>query len=260
MSRSTARIERVVRHVDVAEIARDVEVAAHRAADDGDLATGCDADVDRLLHAMDVRREAADEDASLPRRDQLLERLADDALRAREARSLRVGRVAEQQVDAAVAELGELADVGAEPVDRRVVELPVAGVEHAEPARLDRDADGVGHRVRHAHELEPERAELDRLLGIRLAQLGRAQQAVLVELRLHEAEREPCRPDLVDLHLSHQVRQPADVILVRVRQHDRADVLVGEVAEVGEDQVDAEVLVARERDAGVDDDDLAAAS
>ena len=64
-------------------------------------------------------------------RDDLAERLADDALRPRHAGPLGVRRVAEQQVDAAVAELGELADVGAQAVDRRVVELVVAGVDDA---------------------------------------------------------------------------------------------------------------------------------
>ena len=95
-------------------------------------------------------------------------------------------------------------------------------------------------------------------VGVGLAQLGRAQQAVLVELRLDEAERQPRRPDLVDRDLAHQERQRADVVLVRVREHDRADLLVAQVAEVREDHVDAEVLVAREGHAGVDDDPLAA--
>ena len=72
--------EHLLRHLDVAEVARDVHVPAHRAADDAHLAADLDADVDRLLHPVDVRREAGDEDPPLPRRDDLPERLADDAL------------------------------------------------------------------------------------------------------------------------------------------------------------------------------------
>ena len=79
---------------------------------------------------------------------------------------------------------------------------------------------------------------------------------MLVELRLDEREREPCRDDSVDIHLPHEVREPADVVLVAVREHDRAYALVLEVGDVGQEQVDAEVLVARERKPGVDDDDL----
>jgi hypothetical protein len=139
-----------------------------------------------------------------------------------------------------------------------VVELPVAGVEHAAGGRLDVDANCVRDGVRHAHELELERPELDRDLGIGLVQLGSAQQPVLVKLRLDEPERQPRRPDLADRYFAHQVRQAADVVLVCVREDDRTNRLVGEVAEVREDQVDAEVLVAREGDAGVDDDPLVA--
>jgi len=113
--------------------------------------------------------------------------------------------------------------------------------------------------VRHAHELERERADRDRpLLRVDLDQLRGAQQPVLVELRLRQPERQPRGQHLLDARLLHEKRQPADVVLVRVRQHDRLNALVGEVAEVRQDQVDAEVLVARERDAGVDDDPLVA--
>ena len=95
-----------------------------------------------------------------------------------------------------------------------------------------------------------------RPLGLDLAQLGRAQQAVLVELRLDEAERQPRRPDLRNLHLAHQVRERADVVLVRVGEHDRPNLPgpVAQVREVGQDEVDAEMLVPRERKPGVDDE------
>ena len=59
------------------------------------------------------------------------------------------------------------------------------------------------------------------------------------------------------MDLAQEVRQPADVILVRMGEHDRPDLAVAEVAEVGEDQVDAEVLVAWKREPGVDHDRLA---
>ena len=49
------------------------------------------------------------------------------------------------------------------------------------------------------------------------------------------------------------------MVLVAVRQDHRAHgpLAVGEVAEIREDQVDAEVLVPRERKARIDDDRLA---
>jgi hypothetical protein len=114
--------------------------------------------------------------------------------------------------------------------------------------RLEHDRNGVGDRVRHPHELDPELPQLAGwIVGMDLAQLGGAQQAVLIELRLDQAERESCRPDLRDVDLAHQIRQGADVVLVAVREDDRADRAraVAQVRKVGQDEVDAEVLIAR---------------
>ena len=201
------------------------------------------------------------ETSTRPRRCGMIWRNASPTTRSERVKPgpLRVRRVAEQQVDTAVAELGQPADVGAQAVDRRVVELPVTGVEDAAGARLERDADAVGNGVRHADELEPERPDVDRAaLRIRFAQLRGAEEPVLVELRLDEAEGQPGGPDLLDAHLAHQERQRADMILMRVREHDGADPLVVQVPEVRQDQIDAEMLVARERHPRVDDDPVVA--
>ncbi len=79
---------------------------------------------------------------------------------------------------------------------------------------------------------------------------------MLVELRLHEPERQARRDELVDLDLAQEVRERADVILVRVRQHDRPDLAALEVPEVGKDQIDAEMLVSREGESCVDHERL----
>src|SRR5205823_6252723 len=72
-----------VRNLHEAEVPGDVRVLAHRAPDDRDAAPQIDADVDRLLHAVHVRRERGDEDAPGPQRKDLAECFADDALRLR---------------------------------------------------------------------------------------------------------------------------------------------------------------------------------
>ncbi len=119
------------------------------------------------------------------------EGLADEALGAGRAGTLGVRRVSEEKVDAAVPNLGELADVGAQAVDRRVVELPVAGVDDASGPCLEHERDRVRDRMRDADQLEPERAELERLvLRPRLEELRGLADAVLVELRLDQPERQ----------------------------------------------------------------------
>ena len=70
-------------------------------------------------------------------------------------------------------------------------------------------------------------------------------------------ERQPGAPHLRRADLAQQVRQAADVVLVAVGQDHRAHevALLAQVRQVGQDEVDAEHLVAREGDAGVDHDD-----
>ena len=198
----------------------------------------------------------------LRKRDDLAERLADEPLRPGVAGPLGVRRVAEHEVDAEVAELGETPDVGLEAVDRRVVELVVRRVEDALAADLDDDAGVVGYRVRHPHELQAERPLLDRpVFRPHLDELGAVGQLVLGELRLDEAEREARADDPRHVDLAQEVRQAAHVILVRVREHDGVDraPAVGEIRDVGQHEVDAEMLVAREREPGVDDEAAAVA-
>jgi hypothetical protein len=114
--------------------------------------------------------------------------------------------------------------------------------------------------VRDTDELDAERPDLDAtLLRLRFLELRRLEQAVLVEPGLGEAQRQSRSPHLGNAHLAQQERQRADVVLVRVREDDGPDPVaaLGQVADVGQDQVDAEVLVARKREPRVDDDDLA---
>ena len=125
------------------------------------LRPAVDGDVDRLLHAVDVRGEGGHEHAAAALGDDLVEGLADEPLGARDARPLRVRRVAQHEVDAAVADVCQPPHVGPDAVHRRVVELVVAGVHQAAGGRLHDDGDAIGDRVRHAHELEPEGAQLE---------------------------------------------------------------------------------------------------
>ena len=195
--------DRVFGERDVPEVARDVDVLAHRAADDDDLPPALHGHVGGLLHTVDVRGERGDEDLPLPQREDRAERLTHEALRAGVAGTLGVRRVAEQEIDAPVADLRELADVGLQPVDGRVIELPVPCVHDATRRRLDDERRRVGNRVRDADELHPERAEFERLVARRRGdQLRLLREAVLVELRLHERKRQRSRDDRLHVDLT----------------------------------------------------------
>ena len=79
---------------------------------------------------------------------------------------------------------------------------------------------------------------------------------MLVELRLHEPERQTRRHELGDPNLAQKVRKRADMVFMRVGEHDRADLAALEVAEVGQDQVDAEMLVPGKGEPRVDHERL----
>jgi hypothetical protein len=71
--------------------------------------------------------------------DDAFEHRADLALGRDEAGDLGVGRVGQQQVDAAGAETGEAGQVGDPPVEGQLVHLEVTGVQHGAGGRGDRD-------------------------------------------------------------------------------------------------------------------------
>jgi hypothetical protein len=111
--------------------------------------------------------------------------------------------------------------------------------------------------VVHGEELEVERAEghlvaLGHLAGDRL-------DLVLLELGVDERQRELGADQGDVAPLAEQVRHPADVVLVPVGEHDRHDVVqpVPDGGEVGEDDVDAGLVLLGEEDPAVDDQQLA---
>ena len=112
------------------EVRGDVEVLAHRAADQRHPAVELHGGVDHLLDAVDVGGEGGDDDPALAAGEGLQQRRADARLRGRDPRPVGVGRVAAEQQQAVAAELGEPRDVGGAAVDRGLVELVVAGHQH----------------------------------------------------------------------------------------------------------------------------------
>ena len=138
------------------------DVLQHRPPDERDLAAVRDRGLRDLLHAVQVRREARDDEALVGvLAEQRAHRGADRRLRRREPRALRVRRVGEQEADAAVAagELAEQREIGVAAVDRREVELEVAGVDDRALGREVRDREAVRHRVGDRDELAVDRPD-----------------------------------------------------------------------------------------------------
>src|SRR5690606_9333916 len=212
-----------------------------------------------LLHPVDVAGEAGDDDAPAPVLvEEVVEDGADAALAAGVAVRVGVGGVAQEEPHAGLDGDGaDAGEVGEAPVHRGEVELPVAGVHDHALRGVPGGGEPVGHRVGDRDELDVERADLAALAVLDGDQLGLAEQARLLDPVAGQAEGER-RPVDRERHLPQQEAEAADVVLVAVGG-DAADDAVGVLAqpgEVGEDQVDAEVLEFGEHEPAVEEEEL----
>ena len=153
----------------------------------------------------------------------------------------------------------ERVEVGQLAVDRRVVELEVAGM-HDDPDRCPQgDAHRVRDRVPDAERHDGERADRHLVAGLQGVERI-VVELVLLDLVAQQAAGQRGRVDGHARELGEDVRQPSDMVLVRVRDEERPDVLAAllEIGHVGHDEVDAEHLLVGEHQAAVDDHDVVA--
>ena len=179
-----------VGHLEVAEVGGDAHVAHHRAADERDAALVRVGGVEHLLDAVHVRRERRDDDP--------LGRVARTPGPARDrspapgATNPGTSALVESTMNRStpsLAEPRERAQVGDPAVERQLVHLEVAGVQHGAGGGVHGHGERVGDGVVHGDELALEPAERR---GLPLAHLARhGLDAVLLELRLDERERQP---------------------------------------------------------------------
>src|SRR4030095_15905940 len=127
-------------------------VLNHAAAHERDLAIELRAQVDEDLHPINARRECRDDQLAPRAREDLLERFDDLELGSGEAAPIDVRAVGEEREDAFRAQGGETVDVEMFAVDRRLVDLEVAGVDDDPGRRMDSERDAIWDAGRDANE------------------------------------------------------------------------------------------------------------
>ena len=184
--------EVLVRNGDLAHLPGNLEVALHRAAQRGDLASAVGRRRDDLLHAVDVAGEAADDDAlALLVTDDVEQVLADHPLGLGEPVGLGVGGVGQQQADAVLLADGtDLGEIGGASVDRREVDLEIARVVDDALGRVEGDADRVGHGVTDRHHLDVERPNGAALAVVQRVEAGAPDQPGLLDAAAGQVQRE----------------------------------------------------------------------
>ncbi len=190
--------------------------------------------------------------------EQVAHRLADGALRGREPRTLRVRGVRQQQAHAAFAppDLAEQREADVATVDGREVDLEVTRVHDRARGREEGRREAVRHRVRDRDELAVERTDAPALAVVQDDELGAVEHAGLLDAPAREGERQR-RPVDGHRHVLEEVRQPAGMVLVRVREERRLDPVgvVDQVREVGQHDVDAGHVGVGEHEPAIDHED-----
>ena len=107
------------------------------------------------------------------------------------------------------------------------------------------------------HGLDAKRTQLHRVPHADLAELCLAQDAVLLQLRLDQPQREPGPVD-GDVELLEDKWKAADMVFMPVAEEDAEHVAapVEQIRDVREDEVDAEHVLLGKHQARVDDEDL----
>jgi hypothetical protein len=241
------------RNAQVSEALGDLGVLNHAASDKGDAAIELRRQIDEDLHPVDARRERRDDQLAAGAGEDFLEGFHDLELGAGEAAAIDVGAVGEQRQHAGGAELGEPVDVEVLAVNRRLVDLEVAGVDDDPRRGVNRDCHAIRHAVRDAYELDLERAHGD-ALARRYRYEHAAIEAVLLQLRLDQRQRQRRAVDRAGDE-RRDVGHPADVIFVPVRQDQRrGTALLLQIGEIRNDAVDAEQFGIGKHHTRIDDE------
>ncbi len=243
------------RHVvEHAEFAGDIDDPAHGAADDDDVAAGRAGGKGDRAQTPDVGGKRGEGDApAAGRADDLGELARDFGLARAAAFAHGIGRVRHQRQNAFLADRLEPRHVGRQADGRLIVELPVATVQDEAERRADGERMGFGDRMGDVDVFDLERPERDAVAGLDDVDRHRLGVGLAGDLGRKQVGGEGRR---VDRHLEPrpQIDQRAEVILVGVGDDDaeEVDAFLLEVADIGEDQIDAGQIGMGEGDAEID--------
>ena len=122
---------------------------------------------------------------------------------------------------------------------------------------MDRQSNTVDQRVRNADRHHRKRPEREALTRQHLDQVGVVEQPMFIQLALHQGEREFCAVNR-HIQLRKNPGKSANMIFVSMGQEDCLNFVpvLGQVADVRNDDIDAEELFFRKHQAGVDDNNV----
>ena len=242
--------------MEVAEVSGDPHIADHGPADHRHLAARLVRGVEDLLDPVHMGGEAGDDDPALCVPKDLVDGRGNLPLGRDETGHFGIRGVGDEEVDALLPQAREGAQVGEAAVQRELVHLEVAGMQHRPAGGVHRHGEGIRDGVVDRDELAVKDAEP--LAGAFTDGQGVWRDPVLFELGFDQGQGQVGADERDVVLEAQQIGHAADVVLVAVGEHDGLDVVeaVGDGREVRQDQVDAGVVLVGEEDTAVDDEQL----
>ena len=242
--------------IQIAEFEGNADHILHAAAENSDAALVLYRRVNDLLNAVHVRGECRNDDTTTHVMKRLVKRRTDCTLTRCMSLALCIRAVCEEEQNPLVAKLGEAAEIRHLPIDRRIVELEVTRVDDHAHGGLDREPNRIGDRVIHADKADTEAADIDDIPRHHRVQIARI-NAVFLETPFENPERQT-RPIDGYRDLLHYIWQGTDMILVPVRENNRFHLVpvFDQIGNIRNDKVDAEHVLLREHEPGVDHKNL----
>ena len=246
-------------NLDIAQIFGDLGGTVHGTPDKCYFSAVLPGQFDGELEAMNRRRKAGDEQPAFGAGENLVKLAPHRPLARGVSLALDVGRVLEQSEHAFFAVFGKGVEIEQPVVGRGGIDLEIPGVNDDAERGLYRQSHAIDQAVRDLDGVDGEGPDLEALPGDNFMEAGGVEQPVLLELVLHIGEGKLRAPD-GNVQFGQDPGQRSDVILVPVGENDAAHPVpvLGQVADVGNNDVHAEEFGLREHQSGVDDDDVLA--
>ena len=244
---------------ELSDLACRVDDVEHAPARKRDLSAVFDRKVHDLLQAVHVGRKRRDNDAPVRIfRKEMIERGAHHRFTHRITGTLHIRRFAEQEFHPFPADLGNAGQVDLPARDGREIDLEVAAVEDPAVGRIDAERDRARDGMVHVDKFNAETAEFDLVARLHAHQM-RLVDALFAQFVVRQRQ---CQLGAVygRLHFFQKISDAPHMVFMPVgNEHAAHFVLVlHEIADVGNDQIDAGKFLVGERQSCIDDDDVVA--
>ena len=248
-------IHRLWKIEQIAIVLRHRDDAVERAPGNADLAPRLARDFAQRVQARHIAGEGRHEHAlALVTRNLIHQTAMDGPLRSARIGIEDVGAVANESEDALFANGAQVFFAGRFADDGVFVQLPVAGVEDAALRRLDQESVTLGDRMGERDIGNVERADGKfAVIVLDHIHLDFTGDARFLQFAAHEFGSEGCGIDR-DAQIGCEIGDRTDMILVPVSNHQSFEAVqpVLDEFEIGEDEIDAGILLTRKGHAEID--------